>query len=200
MELNRGLSAYLAQAVQDAAGVPGDDGRPADFSRNDDARACLDLMHRLRTIVVPHGEIGPCQYAATYWKGFVPALRSSVPFGGQTLSLTDWDPGNIVVSGGRAFIKVWYRPMIAATWIDTAAAILGFIAEGRDPGDAETLFLQDTALAHCAAEYLTRFILTQQSPPSDPGERDLKLTDAARRWFGYDRARGPRTLIGGKTA
>lgn len=201
MELNRGLSRFLAQAVHDATGTPGDGGRPADFRREDDALACANLIARLRSITVPDNETGPCQYADTVWKGFVPGLRSAAPFGGSTLSVTDWDPGSIIISGGDAFIRVWHRPMIAAAWFDAAAAILALIADGWDPADAEAFFrARDGAFADLPAEYLTRFIRAQQLPLPGPSFRNLRLAGAARRWHSHDHARGPRALAGGRAA
>lgn len=195
MEVNRGLSQYLAEAVENVTGIPGDDARPADFSRDDDARACAAFIFRLRTVTVPSSKVGPCQYADTYWKRCAPRLRSGVPFGGTTLAVTDWDPANIVISGGSAFVKVWHRPMIAATWLDAAAMILGLIAAGRHPADAEAFFARDAAFTYCPAEHKTRFIRAQVSVDDTTGHGQ-QIAGAARTWFGYDWARTTRSLAG----
>lgn len=196
MRLNEGLPGPLQDEVESRTGpgpvmgAPGDPGRAPGYGPGSpDIRLVAELIRDVRKIRVPV-DAGPLEYADLLWKPYVKDAGDARKLAGTALACTDWAPGNIVISGGRAWIARWTRPVLAAPWVDPACLVLELIAHGHVPRDAEALTARESvAFAVADPACLDMFAWAgKEMHQGQAGARHRALEAAARQWHGYRRS------------
>jgi hypothetical protein len=105
-------------------------GRHADYTPGSpDLDHLVQLMNALHTIKVPDDH-GPYKRAEDRWKPYLDDPESAAVFAGPVLTHSDWTPGNVLISGHRAWLIDWAWPTLGAGWTDPACWVLGAAAHG----------------------------------------------------------------------
>jgi len=134
------LSPHLLWRVQgewDVLGFAAVDGRHADYRPGSP-----DLARVARTTATL-GEIScpalPVKVATHRWRTYVDAPQELQWLTGDRLLHTDYNPQNVMMSGGRALLVDWAWPTRGAGWIDPACLILHLMANGHNADSAEAV-------------------------------------------------------------
>ncbi|RFS82204.1 aminoglycoside phosphotransferase [Actinomadura spongiicola] len=108
-------------------------------------------------------------------------------FDGAWLSHTDWSPGNVLITGDRAYMLDWAWPTRGARWIDPACWVVWLIAEGHHPAHAEARAARVQAFAAAPDLAVTAFARAQAAMWEDIAENapHPALDSAATTWVGH---------------
>jgi thiamine kinase-like enzyme len=80
---------------------------------------------------------------------------------GDALLHTDWNPGNVLISEGKAYIIDWAWATRGASWIDAASWVVHLIAAGHTLAEAENWASRIPAWKHATTADLTAWATTQ---------------------------------------
>lgn len=112
------------------------EGRRADYSPNSpDIPLVLETLDALSEIECPNI---PLLYSDRRHSNHA-TVEDLRRFAGNSLQHTDLNPGNVWISGGRAFLLDWARATRGAAWGDVAALALCLQTCGHTPRDAEAI-------------------------------------------------------------
>lgn len=95
-------------------------------------------MQDLSRAEVPDG-YEPVKYADDRWKSCDADPSDAEMLDGTALIHTDWMPGNVLISEGRAWLIDWAWATLGAAWIDPACWLLRLMAHGHTAEDAESI-------------------------------------------------------------
>ena len=94
----------------------------------------------------------PIKRAEHRWREYIPKPAELAMLAGDNLLHTDYNPLNILITGGRAVLVDWAWPTKGAGWIDPTCLILRLIAHGHTTQSAEAVIADtpawQTAPAH----------------------------------------------------
>lgn len=106
--------------------------RAADYSPGSrDLPLVVELLAEAGEIQCPDV---PMKAAENRWKAYSDDPEHLV---GKTLLHTDWNPGNVLISGGKAYAVDWAWGTKGAAWIDPASWVVLLIAAGHTAREAE---------------------------------------------------------------
>ncbi|MFG2961502.1 aminoglycoside phosphotransferase [Streptomyces sp. NPDC048291] len=112
------------------------EGGHADFTPGSpDLPAVMATMTRLAAIPAPDIELKTMPHRL---RTYVDDPADLSWFAGNSLLHTEWNPHNVIMSGGSALLVDWGWASLGAAWIDPALWLLWLIAHGHTPNQAET--------------------------------------------------------------
>ena len=111
-------------------------------------------------------------------------------FTGHALLHTDLNPGNVLVSGERAYLVDWACPTIGASWADAAGWVVCLITSGHSPQQAEAWAARipswRTANQHAADVFAESQAATWKAVAEGSHDRwNLATAEATQRWAEY---------------
>jgi hypothetical protein len=166
----------------------------ADYtSGSPDILAVTSLMTMLGGIRCPYE---PVKHAPHRWRGYVDDPRDLDWLDGDRLLHTDWNPSNVLITGGRGLLIDWAWPTRGAGWIDQACLIIRLIAAGHTPPSAENVVHDVPAWQEAACEGLAAFAeacarIWQEIADADFADWTQHMARAAHKWQRH-RLTGPR--------
>ncbi len=126
---------WRVEGEWDVLGFEAVDGRHADFRPGSrDLRPLLETMEALGALRCPDL---PVKRAEDRWRPYVASPQDAEWFTGDRLLHTDYNPVNVLMSGGRALLIDWAWPTRGAGWIDPACLIVRLMANGHTAEQAE---------------------------------------------------------------
>lgn len=192
-DINRGLGRALARAVEDVTGRPGpgDPGRVPDWADDSDVSLAVDLISRLLSVDTTQHR-GTLHDARQIWGPGLSFSHEAEVFAGTALTVTDWAAENITIASGRAWVRTWRRPAVAARW--AACLVPELVATGsRGPRNAERAVSGLAAFAEAPPDRLDTFARacnglataareTRLREGRNPAWREERLETAAQMW------------------
>lgn len=131
------------------------DGRHASYEPDSkDLELLLNTMSQLGRIPCPDL---PIKKAESRWKTYVENPEELCRLEGDRLLHTDYNPLNVLISDGRAFLIDWAWPTKGAGWIDPACLVIRLIAGGHTPAQAEEVVSELPAWKSATPEDLKIF-------------------------------------------
>jgi hypothetical protein len=164
-------------------------GRHADYAPGlADLPLVIDAMRRLSEIPCPPVPHVKC--AEQRWAAYADNQADLASFCGLSLLHTDFNPCNVLITGGGARIIDWAWPTRGAAWIDPASLVLRLMAAGHSPAQAETWASALPAWITVPARAVTAFArsgsrLWDQIACDDPQPWKLQMAANAREWARY---------------
>lgn len=112
--------------------------RHADYSPGSaDLPRVLAVMHQLAALPCP--DLPEMKHARQRWAAYIDHEHDLSLLDGDALLHTDFNPLNILLGPGRAWIIDWAWPTRGAAFIDPACFLLRAMAAGHSPAQAEAL-------------------------------------------------------------
>ncbi|MFC9971476.1 hypothetical protein ACFVH6_11345 [Spirillospora sp. NPDC127200] len=114
-------------------------------------------------------------------------------FAGEALLHTDWNPGNVRISGKRAWLVDWAVPTRGVAWSDAADVGLCLITCGHTPHDAEAILAELPVWNDADPEAVRVSVLSAEATwaslyPQATDDPWINATvQAARRWAEHHR-------------
>lgn len=162
------------------------DGRPIDYAPGSpDLPKLADLIHRLQQTPRPAAVTPPFERR---WS----ELGDAGVMAGDALLHTDFNTGNVLVTGERAYLIDWAWSCKGAAWVDLAFLVVRLINAGHTPSDAERWASGFPAWASAPPEGIDTFTrlhlqLWKRAAQRAPRPSWGKLADTAKTWADYRR-------------
>ncbi|GAA3145068.1 hypothetical protein GCM10010466_40210 [Planomonospora alba] len=172
----------------DLLGFEAVDGRHADYRPGSpDLDQLVETMTTLGQIRCP--EL-PVKAAEHRWRTYVTDPADLDWFAGDRLLHTDYNPVNVLMSGGRALLIDWAWPTRGAGWIDPACLILRLMAAGHTATEADQVAARIPAWTQAPAEGVAALAranvhLWQEIEDANPTPWVQTMNRAARDWLTY---------------
>jgi len=165
------------------------DGRHADYTADSpDLVLLAEALTRLAALPAPPLDL---KRAENRWASYIPDPDHRTALAGSTLSHTDFNPENVLITPDAAVLADWAWATLAAPWVDPALACIWLIATGRQsPAQAETWASQAPAWRAAPADGLSAFAtanarLWSEIADESPGTWSRTLRDAALQYAAF---------------
>ncbi|MET0133244.1 MAG: hypothetical protein ABW215_06590 [Kibdelosporangium sp.] len=112
------------------------EGRAADYRPGSaDLPLVLDALGTLGSLTCPN--VPSIKESGPRWSSYVDSPDEVALLAGDALLHTDYNPENVLVSGGAAHLIDWAWPTRGAAWIDPCCLLIRMVAAGHSASDAE---------------------------------------------------------------
>lgn len=160
-------------------------GRHADYAPGSaDVPLVVDALDALGGIRDPGLPDDLVRRAEHRWAEF---LQDAGFLAGPVLLHTDFNPLNVIVTGGGARLVDWAWPTLGAGWIDPACLVLRLMADGHDAASAESWVARTEAWRTAPPAAVDAFAVVlcrmwEQITNQDPAPWKTRMATVARHW------------------
>ena len=162
--------------------------RHADYTPGSaDLPVIVEILNRLQQMPCPDL---PVKRAEQRWAAYLDDDETRVLLAGRTLLHTDFNPLNVLMGNGAAWIIDWAWPTRGAAFIDPACFLLRLMLDGHTASQAEAWAQQCAPWATAPDRAVSAFAtacarLYAQIAAEDPRPWKLRLAIAAQDWAEY---------------
>lgn len=162
--------------------------RHADYTPGSaDLPAVVQVLNRLQQIPCPDL---PVKRAEQRWAAYLDDDAARVLLAGQTLLHTDFNPLNVLMDAGAAWIIDWAWPTRGAAFIDPACFLLRLMLDGHTAAQAEAWAQQCASWASTPDQAIGAFAIAcdrlyAEIARQDPQPWKQHLAAAAQEWARY---------------
>jgi hypothetical protein len=162
------------------------DGRVADYRPGSaDLPLVLDTLRALGQETCP--DLPGVKDAGKRWASYLDDPADAELFAGNALLHTDYNPDNLLIAGGWAYLIDWAWPTRGAAWIDPCCLLIRMIAAGHTAPDAEAWASKTPAWHTAPLGALDIFAracvrMWQSIADHDPQPWKQRMAEAAREW------------------
>ncbi len=159
--------------------------RHADYTpMSADLPAVVQVLNRLQQIPCPDL---PVKRAEQRWAAYLDDDAARDLLAGQTLLHTDFNPLNVLMDAGTAWIIDWAWPTRGASFIDPACLLLRLMLSGHTAAEAEAWAAQCDSWAAASGKAIDAFALACARLYAEIAREDLqpwkqRLAAAAHDW------------------
>jgi hypothetical protein len=135
----------------------------------------------------------PVKLAEHRWSEYVDSPDELRWLAGNRLLHTDYNPHNVLISGGRALLIDWAWPTRGAGWIDPVCLLLRLMADGHTTATAKQVVADVPAWRTAPQEGLAVFArvctrMWQEIADNNPLEWTQRMARVAREWAAHYQA------------